>query len=385
MMQNTQTSVSHINSQVADRIAALSERRWTAKQTNEWFAGRSWPCGFNFLPSTAVNFVEMWDAKTFDETTIDRELGWAGDVGFNTVRTNLPFILWQDNPHDLIKRVSRFLEIATANGLETVLCFFDDCGFSGDATKLGPQPNPISGVHNGRAVASPGRSVVMNRAMWPDLKAYVDNFFDEFGNDPRILFWDLYNEPGNQMIFNDGGDNAVSDALIPASFELMLELFGWARDKTPKQPLTVGGWRIPNAWDKVDQDLYKNEIDQTAFALSDIISFHAYCSVERMQKIIGLLEAFGRPLMCTEWMARGAGSRIKEQLPLFHQKRIGAWQWGLVRGRTQTHIPWPGVKQTIQDYDEKSSEWFHDLFEADGQPYVEQEVELIRTLTRLPK
>lgn len=382
-MQNAQTRPSTQNDQTQERIAALAERRWSAEKVNAWYAEQAWPCGFNFLPSTAVNFVEMWDANTFDEATIDRELGWAKNIGFNTVRTNLQFILWQDDPRGLMDRVARFLEIAASHDIKTVLCFFDDCGFSGDATTLGPQPDPVPGVHNGRAAASPGRSVVQNRAMWPELKAYVDDFLNAFGKDPRILFWDLYNEPGNQMVFNEAGDQVPSDALEPAAFDLMLEVFGWARDAAPAHPITVGGWRIPHAWDTEDQALYENRIDQTAFSLSDLVSFHAYCGVERMNTIINLLRQFGRPLMCTEWMARSAGSRITETLPILHDARIGAWQWGLVRGKTQTHIPWPGVKQTIPDYDENTSEWFHDVFDTDGKPYSEEEVALIRGLTQL--
>jgi len=384
-MQEVDTSTDWTKTGLAERIMELQLRRWTPARAQEWYAGQAWPCGFNFLPSTAVNFVEMWDAETFDETTIERELGWARDAGFNTVRTNLPFILWRQSPRDLIDRASRFLEIAEAQGLKTVYCFFDDCGFSGDETTLGPQRDPISGVHNSRAVASPGRSVVMDRTMWPLLKDYVVDVLSEFLHDPRILFWDLYNEPGNKMVFDESGGNSFSDALVPASFELMVELFGWARDVGPVHPITVGGWRIPAPWEKVNDDsnvLYNNAIDQSAFALSDIITFHAYCGVTRMKQVLALLEKYDRPLMCTEWMARSAGSRIEELLPMFNEKRIGAWQWGLVRGRTQTHIPWPGLKQLLPDYDESSDEWFHDLFEADGAPHSQAEIDLILALSK---
>ena len=71
-----------------DRVMAAAGQRWASEKVKGWYAAEVWPCGFNFLPSSAVNFLEMWAAETFDESTIDRELGWAKRVGFNSLRTN---------------------------------------------------------------------------------------------------------------------------------------------------------------------------------------------------------------------------------------------------------------------------------------------------------
>lgn len=40
-----------------------------------------WYFGANFIPSTAINQLEMWQKETFDPTTIDRELGFARKIG----------------------------------------------------------------------------------------------------------------------------------------------------------------------------------------------------------------------------------------------------------------------------------------------------------------
>ena len=361
---------------------AAAGQRWASEKVKGWYAAEVWPCGFNFLPSSAVNFLEMWAAETFDESTIDRELGWAKRVGFNSLRTNLPFIVWQQDPGGLICRISRFLSIATAHNLSTVLCPFDDCGFSGDEPKSGPQPVPIPGVHNSRAVASPGRATVMNQSARQALRSYITDIISAFGDDRRILFWDLYNEPGNRSIFSTTSEDLYTDALELNSFELMIETFEWARDLAPCHPLSVGAWRLSAPQVAAMHGPFSHPIDQAALLMSDVINFHSYCSIGRMKSVIEYLQPFGRPLFCTEWMARSVGSRIAEQLPLFKKERIGAWQWGLVRGRTQTHIPWPNIKARMYNYNEGTSEWFHDLLEMDGRPYDSDEADLVQSLTK---
>jgi hypothetical protein len=40
--------------------------QWTVEQANQWWAKSGWFAGCNFIPSTAVNVLEMWQEKTFD-------------------------------------------------------------------------------------------------------------------------------------------------------------------------------------------------------------------------------------------------------------------------------------------------------------------------------
>jgi hypothetical protein len=351
------------------------EGRWTAEAARQWGAGHPWLCGFNFLPSGAVNFLEMWRAPTFDPAGIDRELGWAAAIGFNALRTNLHYLDWHFDRDGLVDRVDRFLDIASRHGIATMLCLFDDCEFSGAPPQWGPQPTPRPGVHNSCAIGSPGRHLVAKSEEWPFLRAYVYDLLNRFGSDPRVVVWDLYNEPGNRAIFKDGATQDVHCAsLEPASHALMRATFAWAREVAPSQPLTVAPWRIG----PVGGEAFGHPIDRDALALSDVVSFHAYCSLPHLRFLAEALEAIGRPIFCTEWMARTADSRIAEQLPYFRDRRIGAFQWGLVRGRTQTHLPWPGmvVGETVGE------EWFHDILTEEGLPYSPAELETIRALVQ---
>lgn len=354
-------------------------KRWSAARANAWWKARAWVCGFNFLPSSAVNFLELWMADSFDRATIARELGWAADAGFNAVRVNPHFLVWKHDRDGLIARLDWFLETASGLGIDTVVVPFDDCGFGGGEPEYGPQPAPVDNVHNSRAVASPGRAAVMDRSQWPVFEAFLRDVIRQFRTDRRILFWDLYNEPGNRMIFTRAGFEEYDAALAEHSRDLMRAAFDWARAEEPEQPLTVGAWRT--APPGSDAPPFDNEIDRLALELSDIVTFHGYCTRAEAEALIERLAPLGRPLLITEWMARAVDSRIEDQLALFHARKVGCFNWGLVQGRTQTHLPWPEALVAQHGRATDEDIWFHDIFRPDGTPYDPEEVRLIRTLT----
>jgi hypothetical protein len=349
--------------------------RWSCERAQAWGQGRPWLCGFNFLPSTSVNFLEMWRADSFDPATIDRELGWAADIGFNALRTNLHYLDWRHDPAGLVARVDQFLDIAAGHGLVSMICLFDDCEFSGEPGEWGSQQGPRPGIHNGRAIGSPGRRLVGDREIWPSLRDYVQDVLRAFGRDPRVAVWDLYNEPGNRMILEDGRQREHDLALEDASEALMRATFGWAREVGPDQPLTTGAWRLGPAGGPA----YPHRTDVAALELSDVISFHAYTTADRLEATATELAAEGRPMFCTEWMARGVGSRIVDQLPVLRAHEIGAFQWGLVRGRTQTYLPWPGVGIEMAVRACGNTEWFHDILTETGEPHCPEEIRVIRS------
>ncbi len=353
--------------------------RWTEVEANAWWRARPWVCGFNFLPSTAVNFLEMWHRDSFDAATIERELGWAADLGFNAFRINLHYIIWKHDRDGLLDRLDRVMGMATRVGIDTIPVLFDDCGFGGFEPEYGPQPDPVPGVHNSRAVASPGRGLLLGEQETDRLRAYVGDVVARYRDDPRVLFWDLYNEPGNRMIFGPDGAALYEPDFSGQSLALMRESFEAARAAGPCQPLTVGAWNTPVAGTVAAA--YDTAIDRTALGLSDIVTFHAYLATDRVAEIITGLERLGRPMLCTEWMARPVGSRIGDQLSFFRSRKVGCVQWGLVRGRTQTWLPWPKDLVAAHGGDADRSVWFHDILYANGTPYDASEVEVLRRCT----
>jgi len=354
--------------------------RWSAARAAAWQDTAGWIVGCNFIPSTAVNFLEMWRADSFDRDTIARELGWAADLGLNAVRTNLHFLVWQHDRDGLLARFAWVLHAAAARGLRVMPVLFDDCGFGGAEPVWGPQPDPVPGIHNSRAVASPGRAAVMDRARWPAFRAYVHDIVAAHRDDPRVLAWDLYNEPGNRMIFPATGGYAEHDAgLTPHSLALMDAAFGWARACTPVQPLTVAAWRTPKLGSGAPA--FDDPVDRRALALSDIVTFHAYCDLAHARRFVAQLARHGRPMLTTEWMARTIDSRIPDQLPFYRAQQVGAFNWGLVKGRTQTDQPWPRALEALHGHVHAPDLWFHDLLWPDGRVYDPAERAVLARLT----
>ena len=342
---------------------------WSVERAKRWWAEQPWRVGCNFIPSTAINQLEMWQAESFDEATLARELGWASDLGFNVVRVYLHDLVWAQDAEAFRRRIDRFLELADACGIATMFVLFDDV-WSVDP-KLGPQPDPYPGRHNSGWVQGPGlaalRAYPGDAALRGRLERYVRGVLADFGEDPRVLLWDLYNEPG-------GYPSPLSEPVGEACLPLLRDAFAWAREAAPGQPLTSGLWSVP-------AQEAPPEIAALQLEHSDVVSFHHYGKPEDLERecdrIAGLTE---RPLVCSEYLARPLHSRFETHLPIFRERGIGAIHWGLVSGRTQTIYPWWSWRD-----DEPRPEpevWFHDVLRADGTPFDAAEARFLRDLLR---
>jgi hypothetical protein len=316
--------------------------RWPVAKAWHWYAQQPWLVGCNFLPSTAVNDVEMWQAETFDAHSIDRELGWAQGLGFNAVRVFINYVVWKADPAGLKRRLDQFLAIADRHGIKTLVILLDDC-FKQNP-HVGKQDDPIPGVHNSQWVASPGKRMVQDAGRWGDLEQYVSGIIGRFAGDRRVLAWELYNEPTQSL------------PLVEAAFR-------WARQARPSQPVTA------TLFGPV-------EMQRRILDLSDVVSFHQYGPLPALKATVAKLQEQGRPLLCTEWMARKNGSRFETHLPFFKQQKIGCWNWGFVAGRTQTFFPWGSKPGAVEP-----ALWFHDILHGNGTPYDDRETATIRLLT----
>lgn len=317
----------------------------------------------------------MWQRQSFAPHIIARELDWAAQIGINSVRLGLPYIVWQDDANGLLERLDHVLTLLAERSMTAMPYLLDDCEFSGQPPRLGKQPDPVPGLHNSRATGSPGRALVMDQQAWPDIERYVAHVIRTFTDDDRIVAWDVYNEPGNRVIFTLEGAQAYDEALEEQALLLLRRAFDCARHIAPSQPLTAAGWRVPPSYVGDDVEPYDHPLDAAAFELSDVVSFHAYCSPSRMQRVIERVRRYHRPLICSEWMGRQADSRIQQQLPLLRREAIGSYIWGFVRGRSQTELPWPDF---LDPTTSTSEEWFHDVVDANGLPYNDEETQVIR-------
>ncbi len=345
--------------------------RWTESKANSWYQQQPWLVGSNYIPASAINQLEMWQESTFDPQQIDKELGWAEGIGMNTMRVFLHDLLWQQDAPGFRKRLDAFLAICAKHHIRPVLVLFDSCW--DPSPKLGPQHPPIPGVHNSGWVQSPGKTALGEATEYPRLKTYVEGVVGAFANDDRILAWDVWNEPSN------GNSDAYGKVELKnkQSYVLMLlpQVFEWARWARPTQPLTSGLWEGAD-WSSPTK---LDPIARVQFEQSDILSFHNYGWPEDFEQHVIALETYHRPLICTEYMARGAGSTFDTILPIAKKHNVAAINWGLVLGKTQTNLPWDSWERPYVS--NQPQIWFHEVFYPDGKPYREREVSLIRELT----
>jgi len=209
-------------------------------------------------------------------------------------------------------------------------------------------------------------------------REYVEGVVGAFANDKRVLAWDLWNEPDNP-----GGGNYMDKQLKGEQeriAELLPQIFDWARAKKPTQPLTSGVW-IGDDWSPGAASL--TSIQRTQLERSDVITFHNYEQPEAFVSRVAQLKKYGRPLICTEWLARGAGSNVDTILPIARRENIGMINWGFVDGAIQTRFPWDSWQRPYTM--EPPTVWFHDLLKADGTPYRAREAELFRKLAKTPR
>ena len=348
---------------------AATAQRWPAQQANDWYTRQPFLVGSNFIPSTAINELEMWQADTFDLPTIDRELGWAEGLGMNTMRVFLHNLLWQQDSAGFLRRTDQFLQVADKHHIRIMFVLLDSVW--DPVPKLGRQRDPKPHVHNSGWVQAPGAEILKNEPRWnQELKPYVVGVISHFRDDPRVLMWDLMNEPDNE---NGSYKTQELPNKAEVALRLLREEWKWARSSNPSQPLTSGVWK--DGWSSDDK---LSAMASFQLRNSDVITFHSYDPPDEMKSRIASLRRFGRPIVCTEYMARPRGSTFAAILPLLKAERVGAYNWGFVNGKSQTIYPWDSWEKT---YTGEPPVWFHDIFRKDGSPYDPKEVTLIRQLT----
>jgi len=323
---------------------------WSKEKANAWYKNYGWLRGGDFIPHTAINQLEMWQAETFDTKAIDTDLGYAESIGFNCMRVFLHHAAWEADKAGFKKRVNTYLDIAQKHGIITMFVFFDDCW--NESYKTGPQPAPKTGIHNSGWIRDPGKLLYDDPAIVKTLEVYVKDVLTTFKHDKRILLWDLYNEPGN---------NGQHDKSLP----LLKKVFEWAREANPSQPVSAGIWNGSPAF----ANLNKFQLDN-----SDVITYHQYRYIDEHRRVADSLARRNRPLICTEYMARRNASLFQTTMPMLKEKKIAAINWGFISGKTNTIFAW----NTPIPSGEEPELWFHDILRKDGTPFSEDEVALIK-------
>lgn len=339
---------------LSQTIVAVAQTGKMDKQSAwQWYDRHGWVCGVNYIPSNAINYTAMWDKSSFSPHVIDKELQLMEDLGMNCVRVVMQYAVYDDNPRYFIKTFRKFLDICGKHKISVMPIFFDDCVFGANTDPVvGPQPEPLEGWYAWAWSPSPGYSMVVDERTHSKLETYVKDVLRNFSDDTRIFAWDLYNEPTNTT-------------MPERSLPLLRKVFEWAREVAPHQPITSGLWNG------------NKELEDFLIANSDIITFHCYDNPEDTRNTMQRMISTERPVICTEWLNRPRHSTIAEILPMFKENKVGSLFWGLVNGKTQTHLPW-GHRPEHGEY---KGVWQHDIFHPDLTPYDNHEIAVIKQMT----
>ncbi len=342
--------------------AAAESRRWPIERANGWYQAQAWPVGANYITASAANQLEMFQADTYDPRRIDAELGWARSLGFNSMRVFLHDQLWAQDHQGFQYRLAHFVSLTARHRIKPLFVLFDSCW--DPFPKSGRQRPPRPGIHNSRWVQSPGAERIDDQGYRRTLFDYVTGVMTQFRSDDRILGWDLWNEPDNPA--REYREVERSDKLNLVG-ELLPQVFQWARSVDARQPLTSGVWEGSTS-----------TISNIQLANSDVVTFHCYDRPTAFEQRVAELSHLGRPMLCTEYLARKRGSTIDGVLPIAKRYNVGAINWGFVAGKIQTYLPWDSWEQP---YTSVPKVWFHDLIQPDGRPHRNIEVLTISNLT----
>jgi hypothetical protein len=346
--------------------ASAQVNRWSADQANAWYQAQGWLVGANYITSTAINQLEMFQPGTYDPRRIDIELGLAQRIGFNTMRVYLHDLLWAQDRAGFVNRLRQFVGIAAKHGIRPLFVLFDSCW--DPLPRIGPQRPPVRGIHNSGWVQSPGAVHLGDPRYRGVLHDYVTGVIGQFRSDPRVLGWDLWNEPDNPSATFKKWENPQKEELVAA---LLPQVFDWARSVGPGQPLTSAVWH--GSWAAGQRSTIAGiQLDN-----SDIISFHCYDKPAGFENRLAELAPLGRPIICTEYLARPLGSTIEGILPIAKRHNVGAYNWGFIAGKAQTYLPWESWKKPDPD---PGDAWFSDLLRPDGSAYDDSEIQTIHAL-----
>ena len=350
--------------------------RWSEERAWNWKEENGWMVGTNFNPSTSINQLEFWQENTYDAETIERELGWSAELGMNLHRVYLHNLLWDQDSLGLLKRIENYLKIADSNDIKTLFVLLDDCWHP--LPKLGKQPDPIPFVHNSQWVQAPGAYILGDSLRHIEVKNYIKGIVTHFADDQRVIGWDLYNEPGNLNAGVPGYDEfEVKENKDIYTLSLLKKAFKWVREVNPSQPITTSVWKADGKdknWSKLDS---LSDLSRFTILNSDIISFHTYGNIDEMRLRINQLKKYNRPILCTEYLARGQGSTFQAMLPLLKEEQVSAINWGFVAGKTNTLFPWSSWEE---EFDSLPKIWHHDIFLPDKTPYDQNEIDFLKEI-----
>jgi hypothetical protein len=351
-------------------VAIAQTKQWSPSTASDWYSRQPWIIGANYIQSNTVNQIEMWQSDTFDGDRIDMELGWAESLGINTLRVTLHELVWEKDSGGMQNRMRKLLGIADKHKMKVIFVLFDSLG--DPYPEPGHQRQPRPGVRNSLWVQSPGAKGLTDAKQIENALNYAEDVVAVFAIDKRVLAWDVWNEPDNTN--STSYANSELPNKVTAVRDLLPTLFRYVRAGGPTQPVTSGLWKNGD-WSSMAalSPIEKIQVEQ-----SDFISFQNYDGPEDFEKRVKWLKTFGRPVLCTGFLARNQGSSVDAILPIALKYDVGALVGDLVQGKTQRFLPQDSWKTPYVD--KEPSVWSQDLFRTTGPLYRKEDADVIKQM-----
>jgi hypothetical protein len=275
--------------------------------------------GANYVPSYAKNDIQTW--TEYDGEVIDRELGYAEKLKLNTVRVFCNVAVYEKDSARFLTNFEDFLQRCDKHHIRAMPVLFDSC--------FDPQEVNVDDYRGKTWIPSPGFPRLGEKDR-PAMRTYIRDVVGAYRDDPRIVMWDVVNEPESTSywadIEKDGGR------------ETIVEFVRWSleqvRQAQPTQPLTIG-------WAAWTNNLY-------ALDLVDVICVHAYLPADPFAQVLKearvLGRAYGKPVIINEFAGR-PGFPVQDGLKSIHEANMGWCLWELMIGSTQFtqgRVPYQG-------------------------------------------
>jgi len=266
----------------------------------------AWMRGANYVPSYSRNDVQTW--MDFDPVVIDRELGYAERLKLNTVRVFLQQAVYEKQPEKFLADFESFLALCDKHKIKMMPVLFDSC--------TDPQRVDLKEYRDKDWMPSPGFSR-LGMEDWPAMEKYIVALVGKYKQDPRIVLWDVMNEPEGTGEFGKAGGKAKIVDFLQRALKRV-------RAEGPAQSMSIGWAFTSNTSISVD--------------LSDVIIIHNYTDPNGLagdiQRTREIGRALGKPVIINEFVGRPQ-QRIEEALPVIAKEHIGWCFWELMIGRTQ--------------------------------------------------
>ena len=284
--------------------------------------------GANYTPAYAVSAVHFW--HDFRPDVVEKELAAAKKYyGITTVRVYLHNIPYDAEKEKFLDRIEQFLVICDRHGIKPGFTFFDDCHWH-EGIFLEEPTEPIKGYHNGRWAACP-QDRERKEENLPKFKAYIQDVIRPHRDDPRVLWWETFNEPIMGSEF---------------SRKLRIEGYAWAKELKPTQPV-ICCWDDSPETDIVNAHNYGNS-QQAWDKQADMNPEKGAVFTEAGARWFAPRPSSGEPVEVIHWLeGRKAAGKYVPGVYLCWELMVGnsncRWYWDTPNDTPEPTFPWCGL------------------------------------------